>query len=77
MKNPNNHIASFLEKCDMIKMNRVSNDAIGFRLFPFSLKEKAKSWLLNSNVNSFTTWDGLPMHSDTSFPSRGDCQTPK
>ena len=59
MENPNNHIASFFEKCDTIKMNEVSNDAIRLRLFPFSLKDKAKSWLLNSNANSFTTWDGL------------------
>ena len=28
-------------------------------LFPFSLKDKAKSWLLNSNAYSFITWDGL------------------
>jgi len=59
MENPNNHIASFLEKCHTIKMNGVSNDAIRLRLFPFSLKDKAKYWLLNLNANSFTTWDGL------------------
>jgi len=43
MKNPNNHIASSLEKCDTIKMNGFSNDAIQLRLFSFSLKDKAKS----------------------------------
>jgi len=53
------HISLFLEKCDTIKMNRVSNDAIRLRLFPFSLKDKAKSWLLNSSANSFTTWEAL------------------
>ena len=51
MKNPNNHIASFLEKCDNIKMYGVSNDAIRLRLFPFSLNDKVKSWILNSNAN--------------------------
>jgi len=55
MQNPNNHITSFLEKCDTIKMNRVSNDAIQLRLFPFSLKDKAKSWILNSIADLFTT----------------------
>jgi len=59
IENPNTHISSFLEKCDTIKMNGVSNDAIRFRLFPFSLTDKAKSWLLNSNANSFTTWEAL------------------
>ena len=43
MENPNNHIASFLEKCSTIKMNEVSNGAICLRIFPFSLKDKAKS----------------------------------
>jgi len=54
-ENPNTHISSFLQKCDTIKMNGVSNDAIRLRLFPFSLRDKAKLWLLNSNANSFTT----------------------
>ena len=59
MENPNNHITSFLEKCDTIKMNGVSNDAIRLRPFPFSLKDNAKSWLFNSNANLFTACDGL------------------
>ena len=58
MENSNNHVIS-LEKCDTLKMNEVSNDAIRLRLFPFSWKNKAKPWLLNSNANSFTTWDDL------------------
>jgi len=58
-ENPNTHISSYLEKCDTIEMNGFSNDAIRLRLFPFSLKDKAKSWLLNSNANSFTTWEPL------------------
>jgi len=59
MENPNNYIASFLEKYDTIKVDGVSNDAIHLRLLPFLLKDKAKSWPLNSNSNSFTTCDGL------------------
>jgi len=59
MENPNNHSASFLERCDIIKMIRVSNDAIRLRLFLFSLKDKVKYWRLNSNANSFTTYDSL------------------
>jgi len=42
MENPNNYIASFLEICDTIKMNGVSSDTTHLRLFPFSLKDKAK-----------------------------------
>ena len=40
-EDPNMHISNFLEVCDMMKYNRVSNNAIHLRLFPFSLKDKA------------------------------------
>ena len=46
-EDPNNHILIFLVVCDTVKYNGVSNDAIWIRLFPFSLKEKAKNWLIS------------------------------
>ena len=42
-KDPNAHISTFLGLCDTIKMNGVSHDVIKLRLFPFSLKDKAKN----------------------------------
>ncbi|XP_056688094.1 uncharacterized protein [Spinacia oleracea] len=39
------HIDSFLEKCDTMKINNVSDDAIRLRIFPFCLRDKAKEWL--------------------------------
>lgn len=37
MEDPNANSANFSKICDTIKLNGVSDDAIKFRLFPFSL----------------------------------------
>ena len=42
-----------------MKYNGVSDDAIHLRLFPFSLKEKAKHWLISELTDSITSWDDL------------------
>ena len=39
--NANMHLCKFLAKCDTIKFNGVSTDAIRLRLFPFSLRDRA------------------------------------
>ena len=55
----NAHILNFLEVCDTVKYNGVSDDAIWLRLLPFSLKEKAKNWLISEPPDSITSWDDL------------------
>jgi len=44
-ENPNAHLRKFLAKCNTIKINRASSDAIRLRLFPFSLRDRANDWL--------------------------------
>ena len=49
----------FLEICDTLKYNGVSNDALRLRLFPFTLKDKVRAWLKSQPPGSFTNWDDL------------------
>ena len=51
-----NILAMFLEICDIVKMNGVTKDTIRLRLFPFSLRDKARGWLQSLQPGSVTSW---------------------
>ena len=40
-ENPSNHLTNFIEVCDMIKYNGVTEEALRLRFFPLSLGDKA------------------------------------
>ena len=58
-EDPNSDLAMFIEICDTIKMNSVSEDTIRLSLFPFSLRDTATFWLNSHPPNTFTSWKDL------------------
>jgi hypothetical protein len=44
-ESPYLHLKEFDEVCATLHLNNVTDDVVKLTLFPFSLKEKAKSWL--------------------------------
>ena len=54
---PNIHLSKFLQFCDTIKYNGVSNDAIRLILFLLSLRDKANQWLTSLPPSSITSWN--------------------
>ncbi|KAA3462840.1 RING-H2 finger protein ATL63 [Gossypium australe] len=55
-KNSNAHLGNFLEIYNTFKINGITDDVIRLRLFPFSLRNKAKQWLNSLRQGSITTW---------------------
>ena len=58
-ENPNAHLTSFIEVCDTIKYNGVTEEALKLHLFPLSLSDRAKLWLTSQPLNSITSWNDL------------------
>jgi hypothetical protein len=50
------HLNNFVELCEMQKYKDVESDIIKLKLFPFSLREKTKDWLLSLTKNSIDSW---------------------
>jgi hypothetical protein len=46
------HLNNFVELCEMQKYNNVESNIIKLKFFPFSLRGKAKDWLLSLTKNS-------------------------
>ena len=53
------HLHDFCQICDMQKFKNVENDIVKLRLFPFSLRSRAKEWLLSLPTACINSWDDL------------------
>ena len=50
------HLNSFVDLCDMQKKKDVDNDIVKLKLFPFSLRDRAKAWFSSLPKNSIDSW---------------------
>ena len=51
------HLNSFVDLCDMQKKKDVGNDIVKLKLFPFSLRDRAKTWFSSLPKNSIDSWN--------------------
>ena len=58
-ENPYIHIRDFEYICRVMHYTNVSTEALYLRMFPFTLKDKAKNWYFSIPSGSITTWDEL------------------
>ncbi|XP_062080318.1 uncharacterized protein LOC133785073 [Humulus lupulus] len=58
-EDPHLHLRSFLEVSDSFKLQGVSEAALRLKLFPFSLRDRARSWLNTLPPDFVTNWNDL------------------
>ncbi|KAF7802789.1 uncharacterized protein G2W53_041900 [Senna tora] len=69
-EDPYQHLKVFHVVCSSMKPERVTEDQIKLRAFPFSLDDATKEWLFYLPAGSVTTWEGMMrLFLDRYFPS--------
>lgn len=58
-EDPHTHLSTFLNYSDTLKYNGVSDEAIKLRLFPFSLRDRARQWYGTLELHQRATWPAL------------------
>ena len=53
------HVKTFLDICANFKFQKISDESMRLRLFPFSLHDRAKAWLHSNMPGSITSWEIL------------------
>ena len=77
-EDPYMHVKDFLEICSTFRFQIFLDESVKLRLFPFSLKDRAKAWLNSLPTGTITTWDQLfNKFLAKFFPmSKTDCNAP-
>ncbi|KAI3729641.1 hypothetical protein L6452_18302 [Arctium lappa] len=55
-EDPHSHLRSFMEITDSFKLPGVQDDALKLKLFPYSLRDRARSWYNSLKPDSIITW---------------------
>ena len=58
-ENPYAHVKKFKNICATTKFQNFSEELVHFRLFPFSIHDKATTWLDSNAPGSITSWESL------------------
>ncbi|KAL5563618.1 hypothetical protein UlMin_033365 [Ulmus minor] len=58
-EDPHLHLRLFMEVANAFKINGVTDDILKLKLFPYSLRDRARAWLNSLPSDSITTWNDL------------------
>jgi hypothetical protein len=58
-EDPNLHLQAFIQLCQTFNMDRVTQDQMRARIFPFSLLGKALKWFYSQPAETVQNWDTL------------------
>ena len=58
-ENLNAHVTSFIEVCDTVNYNGVTEEALKLSIFPLSVSDQAKHWLTSQPPDSITSSNDL------------------
>ena len=58
-ENPNEHLGQFLRIANSVILNGVKPEVIQLQLFPFSLRDMARTWFNSLPQESVNTWEEL------------------
>ena len=59
MKNPNDHLDEFMNKCGIVKYQGISDEQMKVICFPYSLRGEARACLRSEGPNKYCTWEPL------------------
>ena len=58
-KDPNEHMGRFMRMANIVKLNEMRPEVIKLKLFPFSLRDVATTWIDSLPVGLVNTWEEL------------------